>query len=371
MNFVILWLMSERKIIHVDMDAFFASVEQRDHPELLGKPIAVGFDEARGVVSTASYEARRYGVHSAQSIQVAKRLCSDLIIVPVNHFHYREVSCQVHEIFQDYTDLIEPISIDEAFLDVTNNKRGVKFAVDIAKEIRQRIREELHLTASAGVSYNKFLAKVASEYHKPDGLCVIHPDKALDFISRLSIEDFWGVGPKTADRMHAMGIFNGAQLRKASKCHLLDVFGKVGAVYYNFARGIDKRPVEAVSVRKSVGCEHTFMEDMSLRSSVLIGLYHTVLELVGRISKSNFEGKTLTLKIKYADFTQITRSLTVEKVLRGKEDILPLSKTLLSQIDYSLEHPIRLMGLTISNPQSEEEIVKHPKWIEGTLAFKK
>jgi DNA polymerase-4 len=361
--------MNERKIIHVDMDAFFASVEQRDHPELRGKPIAVGADEERGVVSTASYEARRFGVHSAQSIQVAKRLCRDLIIVPVHHSHYREVSEEVHEIFLDYTDLIEPISIDEAFLDVTHNKRGVEFAVEIAKEIRQRIREELHLTASAGVSYNKFLAKVASDYRKPDGLCVIHPDKALDFISRLPIEDFWGVGPKTAQRMHAMGIFNGEQLRAVSRHHLLDVFGKVGAVYYDFARGIDERPVEAVSIRKSVGCERTFMTDLSLKSTVLIELYHTVLELAGRLSKAEFEGKTLTLKIKYADFTQITRSLTSEKVLRTKDDILPLSKTLLAQIEYSIAHPIRLMGLAVSNPQSEEELVKHPEWIEGTLDF--
>lgn len=362
--------MDERKIIHVDMDAFFASVEQRDHPELLGKPIAVGFDGARGVVSTASYEARRYGVHSAQSIQVAKRLCKDLIIIPVNHFHYREVSYQVHEIFHDYTDLIEPISIDEAFLDVTKNKIGAELAVDVAKEIRQRIRDELHLTASAGVSYNKFLAKVASDYHKPDGLCIIPPDKALDFISKLPVEKIWGVGPKTAARMHAMGIFNGAQLRQVSMHHLLDVFGKVGDVYYNFSRGIDERPIEAVSVRKSVGCERTFIEDLSLKSSVLIELYHTVLELVERISKSGFEGKTLTLKIKYSDFKEVTRSTTVENFLKKKEDILPLSKLLLLQIGYSLNHSIRLMGLAVSNPRDEGNIIKHPEWVEGFLDFK-
>ena len=185
-----------RKIIHVDMDAFFAAVEQRDDPGLRGKPVAVGHDGERGVVSTASYEARRYGVHSAQSMMMAKRLCPQLIIVPTRHDYYKEVSMQVHRIFCDYTDLIEPISIDEAFLDVTTNKRDIPLAVDIAREIKQRIAEELHLTASAGVSYNKFLAKIASDYRKPDGLCVIHPDRAIDFISRLPIEDFWGWVPR-------------------------------------------------------------------------------------------------------------------------------------------------------------------------------
>ena len=198
------------------MDAFFASVEQRDNPELRGKPIAVGFDGPRGVVSTASYEARKFGVHSAQSIAQAKQRCPGLIIVPCRYEHYKEVSQQIHRIFQEYTDLIEPISIDEAFLDVTHNKKGINLAVDIAQEIKVRIKEETQLTASAGISYCKFLAKVASDYRKPDGICTIHPDKALDFIAHLPVEDFWGVGKKTLQNMHFMGIYTGADLRKVS-----------------------------------------------------------------------------------------------------------------------------------------------------------
>ena len=260
----------ERKIIHIDMDAFFASVEQRDDASLRGKPIAVGFDGERGVVSTASYEARRYGVHSAQSMVVAHRLCPELIVVPCRHDYYAQVSAQIHAIFADYTDLIEPISLDEAFLDVTHNKRHMDMAVEIAREIKQRIANELHLTASAGVSYNKFLAKIASDFRKPDGLCVIHPTRALDFIASLRVEQFWGVGPKTAERMHRIGVFTGEQLREVSRHHLCEVFGKMGNVYYDFARGIDLRPVVADYVRKSVGCEQTYLRDISQRSVVII-----------------------------------------------------------------------------------------------------
>jgi DNA polymerase-4 len=348
------------------MDAFFASVEQRDHPELRGKPVAVGFDGPRGVVSTASYEARKYGVHSALSMVSAKRLCPGLIIVPCRHGYYKEISAQVHQIFQEYTDMIEPISIDEAFLDVTQNKTGAAMAVDIAVEIRKKIKNRLNLTASAGVSYNKFLAKIASDYRKPDGLCVIHPDKALDFIAALPIEDFWGVGPKTATVMHKMGIFNGAQLRACSLHHLIEVFGKQGNVYYDFAYGKDDRPVEPLQIRKSVGCEQTFLEDIHIHSSVIIELYHTVQELVRRLERSEFEGRTLTLKIKFADFTQITRSISQDKVLQSKDAILPLAKFLLSQVDYSVK-AIRLIGLSVSNPQQNQS---QPRWIEGNLPFK-
>ena len=343
-----------RKIIHIDMDAFFASVEQRDNPELRGKPIAVGFDGPRGVVSTASYEARKFGVHSAQSISQAKQRCPGLIIVPCRHEHYKEVSQQIHRIFQEYTDLIEPISIDEAFLDVTHNKKGINLAVDIAQEIKVRIKEETQLTASAGISYCKFLAKVASDYRKPDGICTIHPDKALDFIAHLPVEDFWGVGKKTLQKMHFMGIYTGADLRKVSEAHLVEVFGKVGHIFYDFARGIDERPVVTYRERKSVGCEQTFLEDIYTPSAVIIELYHTVLELLTRIDKSGFEGRTLTLKVKYADFTQITRSLSQEKILKKKADILPLAKRLLKLVDYSSSHPIRLLGLSVSNASSEE-----------------
>lgn len=356
-----------RKIIHLDMDAFFASVEQRDNPGLRGKPIAVGFDGPRGVVSTASYEARPFGVHSAMPISMAKRRCPHLIIVPPRFEQYKAVSRQVDAIFHEYTDLVEPISIDEAFLDVTENKADMDLAVDIAKEIKRKIREETGLTASAGVSYNKFLAKIASDYRKPDGICTVHPDRALDFVAALPVEDFWGVGPKTAERMHQMGIFNGAQLREVSLSHLKAVFGKVGAVYYNFARGIDERPVVTERERKSVGCEHTFLEDIRQRSKVVIELYHTVLELIERIKRSGFEGRTLTLKVKFHDFTQITRSMTVDHVLRTKDDILPLAKRLLSGVDYE-RNAIRLMGLSVSRSILDDEPADgQPRWVEGEL----
>lgn len=343
-----------RKIIHIDMDAFYASVEQRDNPDLRGKPIAVGHAEERGVVAAASYEARRFGVRSAMSSQRARRLCPQLIFVHGRMEVYKEVSRQIHEIFHEYTDLVEPISLDEAFLDVTENKPGIPLAVDIAKEIKQKIRERLHLVASAGVSYNKFLAKIASDYRKPDGLCTIHPDQALEFIDRLPIESFWGVGPVTAKRMHALGIHNGLQLRACSLDSLTREFGKVGAVYYDFARGIDQRPVEAVRIRKSIGCERTLEKDISLRSSVIIELYHVAVELVNRLAQKDFHGNTLTLKVKFHDFKQITRSLTQSRDLITLDVILPLAKQLMQEVDYA-NHPIRLIGLSVSNPHAEEQ----------------
>lgn len=357
----------ERKIIHVDLDAFFASVEQRDNPQLRGKPIAVGFDGERGVVSTASYEARKFGVHSAQSIQIAKRLCPQLIIVPSHFEVYKAVSQQIHDIFLDYTDIMEPISLDEAFLDVTHNKKEMDSAVEIAKEIKSRIKDELQLTASAGVSYCKFLAKVASDYRKPDGLCVIDSTMALDFIAGLRVEQFWGVGEKTAAKMHFMGISTGKDLRVCSRSHLMQEFGKVGAVFFDFARGIDERPVVADYVRKSVGCEHTFLSDIRSHSAVTIELYHTVLELMERLKKSNFQGRTLTLKIKFDDFQQITRSMSSNTKLITKNQILPMAKQLLQQVDYA-HHAIRLMGLSVSNP-SDEPPINRPDAIELELEF--
>ena len=373
------------KIIHVDMDQFFAAVEQRDHPELRGKPIAVGHDAERGVVSTASYEARRFGVHSAQSIQVAKRLCPQLIIVEPHFQKYKEVSAQLHEIFHDYTDLIEPISLDEAFLDVTENKKGIELGVDIAREIKQRILETTGLTASAGVSYCKFLAKIASDWRKPDGLTVIHPDRALDFISQLKIEKIWGVGQKTAEKMHRMGIFTGLDLRNTSLSRLTQEFGKMGQVFYDFSRGIDNRPVISEWERKSVSCEQTFESDINENAAVTIHLYHTVLELVRRIEKNDFEGRTLTLKVKFArereqtqqydkyqDFHQITRSITVDHVLRTKDEILPLAKQLMQQVEFH-SHPIRLLGLGVSNPGSPSSngaLASSPgAWCELELEF--
>lgn len=371
------------KIIHVDMDQFFAAVEQLDNPELKGKPMAVGHDAERGVVSTASYEARRFGVHSAQSIQVAKRLCPQLIIVEPHFQRYKEVSSQLHEIFHDYTDLIEPISLDEAFLDVTDNKKGMELGVDIAREIKQRIREKTGLTASAGVSYCKFLAKIASDWRKPDGLTVIHPDRALDFIAHLKVEKIWGVGQKTAEKMHRMGIFTGLDLRNMSLSRLTQEFGKMGQVFYDFSRGIDNRPVISEWERKSVSCEQTFESDISENAAVTIHLYHIVLELVRRIEKNDFEGRTLTLKVKFAhkreqtedhfqsaerqDFQQITRSITVDHILRTKDEILPLAKQLMRGVEFH-SHPIRLLGLGVSGQKSAAQH-NQQQWVELELEF--
>ncbi len=351
------------------MDAFFASVEQRDNPELRGKPIAVGFDGPRGVVSTASYEARPYGVHSAMSMAQAKRRCPQLIVVPTHFEKYKEVSQQIHAVFHEYTDLVEPISLDEAFLDVTDNKKGIELAVDIAKEIKQKILERTSLTASAGISFNKLLAKIASDMRKPNGIFTVHPDRALDFIGSLPVEKLWGVGPKTANRMHEMGVFTGAQLRCISCEHLVQVFGKMGRVYYDFSRGIDNRPVVVAYERKSVGCECTFLEDLHIDTKIIIELYHIVLELVERIERKDFRGRTLTLKLKWDATTQITRSLTQEKALRTKDDILPLAKRLLKDTEYH-DRPIRLMGLSVSSPETnDKEGQNRPQWVEGFLPF--
>lgn len=345
--------MCKRKIIHIDMDAFYASVEQRDSPELRGRPIAVGHAGDRGVVSAASYEARKYGVRSAMASIKAMRLCPDLVFVPGRMEIYKEVSDTIHSIFREYTDIIEPLALDEAFLDVTDNKLNIPLAIDIAREIKLRIREEVGLIASAGVSYNKFLAKIASDYRKPNGLCTIHPDQALNFIARLPIESFWGVGKVTARRMHALGIHTGHDLRQWSLDGLIREFGKIGQLYHDFSRGIDLRPVEAVRMRKSIGCERTLDHDVSTRAAVIVELYHTAEELIRRLSAKNFCGNTLTLKIKFSDFSQITRSLTQEEDLLTMKVILPLAKRLLAEVNYE-DHPIRLIGLSVSNPHDEE-----------------
>lgn len=354
----------------MDMDAFYASVEQRDRPELRGKPLAVGHPGERSVVAAASYEARRYGVRSAMPSQRASRLCPDLIFVPARMEVYKAVSQQIHDIFHDYTDIIEPISLDEAFLDVTDNKPGMPLAVDIAREIKRRIREELGLVASAGVSYNKFLAKVASDYRKPDGLCTIHPDRALDFIARLKVEQFWGVGPVTARRMHEMGVYTGRQLQRCSLNLLVRWFGKAGRLYYDFAHGVDLRPVEAVRVRKSVGCERTLEKDISLRSSGLIELHHVAKELEKRLLRTGFRGNTLTLKIKFKDFVQITRSFTQKQDFTTFESFYPQAKALLASVDYE-SHPIRLIGLSVSHPHGEDERAGQTGgWQQQKLDFK-
>ena len=360
--------MTDRKIIHIDMDAFYASVEQRDFPELRGRPVAVGHAGERGVVSAASYEARKYGVRSAMASLKAMRLCPELVFVPGRMEVYKEVSDHIHEIFREYTDIIEPLALDEAFLDVTENKKGIELAVDIAREIKKRIREELGLVASAGVSYNKFLAKIASDYRKPDGLCTIHPDKALLFIDQLPIEGFWGVGKVTAKRMHTLGIHNGRDLRQWSLDGLTREFGKVGHLYYDFARGVDLRPVEAVRVRKSIGCERTLEHDIHTKAAVIVELYHTAEELVRRLANKDFRGNTLTLKVKFHDFTQITRSITQAKELLTMKTILPIAKKLLAEVEYE-NHPIRLIGLSVSNPHDEDDSTPQSTWEQLELEF--
>lgn len=341
-----------RKIIHVDMDAFYAAVEQRDHPELRGVPIAVGSEEERGVVATASYEARRFGVRSAMSGAMARRLCPQLVFVHGDMAKYKEVSAQVHEVFHRYTDLVEPLSLDEAFLDVTENKPGIELAVDIARRIKAEIREATGLVASAGVSYNKFLAKIASDWRKPDGLCTIHPDRALDFIAELPIESFWGVGPVTAKRMHSLGIHTGLDLRSWPRPMLVKVFGKAGYLYYDFARGVDNRPVEVSRERKSVGCEHTLDHDINTAAEVDSNLALSAAELAVRISRKNFRGLTLTLKVKFHDFTLISRSITSDKAYTDEAAILADARRLMSGVDYDVR-PVRLIGLSVSNPLTE------------------
>lgn len=331
------------------MDAFYASIEQRDHPEYRGKPIAVGRSSERGVVAAASYEARKFGVHSAMSSRKAKQLCPELIFVPSRMEIYTSVSSQIHDIFHKYTELVEPIALDEAFLDVTTNNLNIPLAVEVAKAIKQEIREKLGLIASAGISYNKFLAKIASDYRKPDGLYTIHPSKAAAFIATLPIESFWGIGKVTARKMHSLGIHNGAQLSKCTLAFLQFHFGKNGKLYYNFAHGTDPRPVEAVRIRKSVGCEHTFEKDLSDTMALIIELYHVATELTERLKQSGFKGHTLTLKLKFNDFTQKTHCISVAYELTSLKQILPLAKGLLQDSEANRK-PVRLLGLSVSHP---------------------
>ena len=357
-----------RKIIHIDMDAFFAAVEQRDNPALRGLPVAVGGDGERGVISTASYEARRFGVHSALATAIARRRCPQLVLLQPRFDAYKAVNAQLAALFHEYTDLVEFLSIDEAFLDVTENKTGAELASDIAQDIRRRIRDELQLTASAGVSYCKFLAKIASEQRKPDGLYTIHPDRAERFISRLPIDKFWGVGPKTAERMRYIGVFNGGDLRKLTLPQLTSHFGKQGKMFYDFARGIDPRPVVTEHDTKSVGCERTFEKDLRTETGAIVELYHVTLELLERLHRhKDFQGRTLTLKVKYEDFSQITRSISQDQPFRTKQQILAKAKALLRKADHT--KGIRLIGLSISNPASDTTEGHGGRWVQLSFNF--
>lgn len=343
-----------RKIIHIDMDAYYASIEQRDYPGYRGKPLAVGHAENRGVVSAASYEARKYGVRSAMPSQTALKKCPHLIFVPPRFEVYKEVSQQIQDIFTDYTDLVEPLSLDEAFLDVTNNHKQISSAIFIAKEIKKRVMATTGLTASAGVSYNKFLAKIASDYNKPNGLFVILPEEAELFVENLDIERFFGVGKVTAAKMHQLGVFRGKELKSISEERLVKLFGKVGHIYYDNARAIDTREVIANRLRKSVGAENTFEVDLDISTKLTIELYHIARRVWERVEAKSFYGRTITLKVKYADFEIVTRSRTYPSPLHDFHLFLNSAKELVQQLDVS-DKKIRLLGLSVSNMEENNQ----------------
>jgi DNA polymerase-4 len=336
-----------RKIIHIDMDAFFASVEQRDAPELRGKPVAVGYARARGVVAAASYEARKFGVYSAMPSVTAQRKCPELIFVPPRFEVYKAVSQQIRGIFAQYTAQIEPLSLDEAYLDVTENLPGLASATQIAEEIRAKIRAATGLTASAGISYNKFLAKLASDYRKPDGLFVITPKMGAAFVETLPIKKFHGVGPATAAKMNRLGIATGLDLRAQSLPFLRQYFGKSGPYYYWIARGIDERPVRADRVRKSIGAENTFLNDLVSFEAARDAL-QPILEKVWRhCEKTETRGRTVTLKVKFADFQQITRSRTSPAPLTRRDEIEQFAYSLLETV-FLGTRGVRLLGVSLS-----------------------
>lgn len=335
------------------MDAFYASVEQLDNPELRGKPVAVGGSVERGVVAAASYEARKYGVRSATPSKIAKRKCPDLIFVKPRFSRYKEISNQIYNIFLEYTDLVEPLSLDEAYLDVTYAKKGKPSATLIAKEIKARIFDETKLTASAGVSYNKFLAKVASDVNKPDGIFVITPQHAQEFIENLEIKKFYGIGKVTAEKLNKLGVWFGRDLKKMDRLELVRLFGKSGNYYYKICRGEDDRLVEPSRERKSVGAEETFLTDIFLMNELEIEMLKIVDILWPRIERSNAKAKTLTLKFKYADFEQHTRSNTITGYFSSKNQLIMESRKLLKK-GGGFSKGIRLLGLTVSNFQQDE-----------------
>ena len=355
-----------RKIIHVDMDAFFASVEQRDNPELRGKPVAVGGSSGRGVVAAASYEARKFGVKSAMPSVTAKRKCPELIFVKSRFDAYREVSQQIRAIFRHHTDLVEPLSLDEAYLDVTEDKLGIGSATRIAELIRQEIRAKTKLTASAGVSYNKFLAKLASDQNKPDGMCVIRPGQGAEFVQSLPVRRFHGVGPKGAEKMDRLGIVTGADLAAKDIDWLRAHFGSFADYLYRAARGIDLRPVRSSRIRKSVGGERTFSRDLSSGSELRDTLEDIIDIVWGYIERAEAKGRTVTLKMKYTDFQIFSRAKTVDRPIAGKEEFALLSRNLLEEV-LPLPMPIRLMGLTLS--KLERDSVEEPQRPDAQLSL--
>ena len=354
-----------RKIIHVDMDAFYASVAELNNPELRGKAIAVGGSSERGVISAASYEARKYGVKSAMSSYLAKQKCPHLIFVKSDFARYKEISKQVREIFYEYTDLVEPLSLDEAYLDVTENKKDNPSASLIAEEIREKIFKETGLRASAGISINKFIAKVASDFNKPNGQKTVNPDEVIEFLEKLSINKFYGIGKVTAAKMNKLGIFSGKDLKKRSLEDLANLFGKAGTHYYKIVRGIHNSAVKPNRIRKSVGAERTFSENISSEIIMLEKLETIAEEIEKRMKKTNTKGKTVTLKIKYSDFTRQTRSKTGDVFLQTKTEIMPIVKDLLFQ--EKVINSVRLLGISLSNLNT---IIKKPIWVQLQFDFK-
>ncbi len=343
-----------RKIIHVDMDAFYASVEQRDDPSLRGLPVAVGGDGPRGVLTTCSYEARKFGCRSAMPSATAKRLCPDLIFRRPRFEAYTAVSRQVRAIFLDYTPQVEPLSLDEAFLDVTEDTKGIGSATRIAELIRARIREETGLTASAGVSYNKFLAKLASDHHKPDGLCVIRPGEGAQFVAGLPVSRFHGVGPRGVEKMAALGIATGADLAAKDIDFLRAHFGSQAEYLYRAARGIDLRRVKANRPRKSLGGERTFDKDISSGSALREALERIIAIVWERIERSGAKGRTITLKLKHGDFSQLTRARTLAQPVASFKAFAHIGHSLLDEV-LPLAQPVRLLGLTLSHMEEGED----------------
>ena len=341
----------QRKIIHVDMDAFYASVEQMDNPELKGKPLAVGGSEVRGVVSAASYEARKFGVRSAMSGVQAKRNCPDLIFVPPRFERYKEISKKIQKILYDYTDLVEPLSLDEAYLDVTQNKKGNPSATLIAQEIRKRIFDEVGLTASAGISANKFVAKIASDYNKTNGQKTINPEEIEGFLEGLDIKKFYGIGKVTTEKMYQHGIFTGKDLKRKTLDYLETHFGKSGSQYYNIVRGIHNSAVKPNRTAKSVAAEHTFETNLTSEIFMEERLERIAFELERRLQKHKISGKTITLKIKYSDFSQQTRSKTLPYFISDKGLIFETVKELLYQ--ERMKDSVRLLGIALANLNTE------------------
>ncbi len=338
-----------RKIIHVDMDAFYASVEQRDFPHLKGKPVIVGGQpNSRGVVAACSYEARKYGIHSAMASSMAYRLCPSAVFIRPRFDVYHKVSREIRQIFYEYTDLVEPLSLDEAYLDVTENKKGMIYATDIAKEILQEIFKKTGLTASAGVSFNKFLAKVASAYRKPRGLTVITPKMAARFIDKLPIRKFHGVGRVTEQKMLSLGIETGADLKRLSREELVKLFGKVGNYYHDIAHGLDERPVEPTRERKSLGQETTFEKDLDNKEEMISFLATLAESIASDLKKYNLQGRTITLKVKYYDFKSITRSITPGENIVAAGVIMKYIGSLLEKTEAGRKK-VRLLGISISN----------------------